>query len=420
MQRERTYFCIDMKSFFASVECAERGLDPFRTNLVVANPERGRGAICLAVTPKMKSLGVKNRCRLFEIPKGIDYIIAMPRMRKYIEYAADIHSIYLKYIDKDDIHPYSIDESFIDATDYLKIYKKTPTEFAKMLLFEIFGKKGIPAAAGIGTNLYLAKVALDITSKKSKENIGFLNEELYKKTLWHYMPITDFWQVAGGIARRLAKRGIFDMYGVAHCPQELLFREFGIDAELLIDHAWGRESCTLSDIKNYKGKSRSVSTSQILFEDYPFDKARIVMEEMTRSLSYELMRYNLVADNVNIFIGYSKDVIPPSKGHVRMPIATNLSSLILPYVMGCFDGAAQRGEAIRRLGIAFSNVADIRCERYDLFTDPAWVERERKRELAAIQIHSKYGKNALIRAADLLEGATARIRNTLIGGHNSE
>ena len=420
MQRERMYFCIDMKSFFASVECAERGLNPFQTNLVVANPERGRGAICLAVTPKMKSLGVKNRCRLFEIPKGIDYIVAMPRMRKYIEYAADIHSIYLKYIDKDDIHPYSIDESFIDATDYLKIYKKTPLELAKMLLAEIADKKGIPAAAGIGTNLYLAKVALDITSKKSKDNIGYLNEGLYKKMLWRHVPITDFWQVAHGTARRLYKRGIFDMYGVAHYPPELLYREFGIDAELLIDHAWGRESCTIGDIKNYKGKSRSVSTSQILFEDYPFEKARIVMEEMVRSLSYELMRYELVTDSVNIYVGYSKDVIPPSKGHVRMPIATNLSALILPYAMGCLDKVAQRGQAIRRLGIAFSNVASQRCERYDLFTDPTWLERERRRELAAIQIHQKYGKNALIRAADLLEGATARIRNTLIGGHNSE
>ena len=233
MRKERVYLCIDMKSFFASVECAERGLDPFETKLVVANPSRGRGAICLAVTPKMKSLGVKNRCRLFEIPEGMDYIIAMPHMRKYIDYSADIHSIYLRYMDKDDIHVYSIDESFIDATDYLRIYKKTPQEFAKMLLAEISEKKGIPAAAGIGTNMYLAKVALDITSKKSPDFVAYLDEELYRKKLWHHRPITDFWQVAQGIARRLAKKGIFDMYGLAHYPSELLYREFGVNAELL-------------------------------------------------------------------------------------------------------------------------------------------------------------------------------------------
>lgn len=420
MAEDRIYFCIDMKSFFASVECAERGLNPREVNLVVANPTRGNGAICLAVTPKMKSLGVRNRCRLFEIPDGIDYIVAMPRMRKYIEYAADIYEIYLNYIDKDDIHVYSIDECFIDATDYLKIYGTTPFEFAKKLMAEIAEKKGIPSAAGIGTNLYLAKIALDCTSKKSKDNIGFLDEELFKRTMWRHRPLTDFWHIAGGIARRLAKKGIYDMYGIAHYPPELLYREFGIDAELLIDHAWGRESCTMQDIKNYRGKSSSVSTSQILFEDYSCEKARIVMESMVRSGAYELMRRGVATNIVNIFIGYSRDVIPPSKGHIRMSSVTNLSSIIVPHVMKCFDEVVVCDKLIRRLGIEFANVIDEANERYDLFTDMAEVEREKRRELAAIRIQDRFGKNALIRAADLQEGATTKIRNTLIGGHNGE
>jgi DNA polymerase V len=223
MEKQRIYFCIDAKSFFASVECAERGLNPFETNLVVADPSRGSGAICLAISPKMKALGVKNRCRIFEIPRNIKYITALPRMKKYIEYAADIYSIYLKYIDKRDIHVYSIDESFIDATDYLKIYKKTPKEFAKMLIDEIAEKTMIPSTVGIGTNLYLAKIALDIISKKCSDRIGYLDEKLYRNLLWNHTPITDFWQVAKGIARRLEK--------YANCSPDRLYKEFGINAE---------------------------------------------------------------------------------------------------------------------------------------------------------------------------------------------
>lgn len=420
MLKERTYFCIDMKSFFASVECAERRLNPFETNLVVADPSRGNGAICLAITPNMKSLGIKNRCRIFEIPKNVEYITALPRMKKYIEYAADIYAIYLKYINKNDIHVYSIDESFIDATDYLKIYKKTPKEFAQMLISEIAAKKYIPSAAGIGTNLFLAKIALDITAKKTKDYIGYLDEELFKKTLWHHKPITDFWHIAKGTQQRLAKKGIYDMYGVAHYPPDLLYKEFGINAELLIDHACGRESCTMPDIKNYKGKSKSVSTSQILFEDYTYEKAKIVMEAMVRSGAYELMRRNVVTDRINIFVGYSKDIIPSTKGHVKMTVNTNVSSIMVPYVMKCFEQTTNKDTMIRRMGIEFSEVLDEKCESYDLFTDFAKLEKQKKTEQAAIKIQDKFGKNALIRAADLQEGATTVIRNRLVGGHNGE
>ena len=218
----KIYFCIDMKCFFASVECAERGLNPFTTNLIVADSERGDGTICLAVSPKMKELGVKNRCRLFQVPKNIDYIIAKPRMKKYIEYAADIYEIYLRYISSDDIHVYSIDEAFLDVTDYLKIYKKNPKEFAKFLMRKIEAETGIPSTVGIGTNMYLAKIALDISAKKTSDRMAFLDEAEYKKTLWNHRPITDFWQVANGTAKRLSHYGVFDMKGITEMPEKIL------------------------------------------------------------------------------------------------------------------------------------------------------------------------------------------------------
>ena len=333
MSKERTYFCIDMKCFFASVECAELGLNPFETNLVVADESRGTNALCLAISPKMKTLGVKNRCRMSEIPKNIHYMVAKPRMKKYIEYAADIYDIYLDYIDPNDIHVYSIDEAFIDATDYLRIYNKEAREFALFLINQIANRKHIPAAAGIGTNLYLAKVALDITAKKTKDHIGFLNEELYKETLWHHKPITDFWQVARGTANRLLRYGVTDMAGVAALPEETLYKAFGINAELLRDHAFGRESCLISDIKAYKPKSKSISSSQILFEDYSYEKARIVMYEMALAGCQEMMRRHVISNGVGIYVGYSKDVIEPTGGNVRMAYATNLYSNVNSYTV---------------------------------------------------------------------------------------
>ncbi len=416
----RTYFCIDMKSFFASVECAEVGLNPFETNLVVADGSRGKGTICLAVSPKMKSLGVRNRCRLYEIPSGIEYITAMPRMKKYIEYAADIYEIYLKYVAKEDIHVYSIDESFIDATDYLKCYKTEPKAFAKMLINEIAEKKHIPATAGIGTNLYLAKIALDITAKKSKDHMGYLDEEIYRKSLWNHRPITDFWQVAQGTANRLAKLNIFDMEGITKAPEELLYKTFGINAELLIDHAWGRESCTMADIKSYKAKNKSVSFSQILFEDYPYEKAGIVLTEMALNGCQEMMKRHVITSRVGISIGYSKDEIEPTGGMVKMRETTNVFSIIGKYVDELYKKTTVKTMPIRKLGIFFSDVVDEGCEGYDLFTDFSEIEKEKKAESAVIGIKEKFGKNAMLRAMDLQEGATSILRNKKIGGHNSE
>lgn len=418
--KERIYFCIDMKSFFASVECAERELSPFETNLVVADPSRGNGAICLAITPRMKSLGVKNRCRLFEIPGNMEYQIAKPRMKKYIEYAADIYEIYLKYIAKEDIHVYSIDEAFIDATDYLKCYNLQPKEFASKLMNEIAEKKRIPATAGIGTNLYLAKIALDITAKKVPDHMGYLTEESYRETLWEHRPLTDFWQVAKGTAARLGHAGIRDMKGITTASEEWMYKTFGINAELLIDHAWGRESCTMADIKSYKAKSKSVSQSQILFSDYTFEKAAIVMDEITLNGCQELMRRHQITNHVGIYVGYSGDKAEPTGGTVRMSETTNVYSIILKYVRELFNRTTNKDVLIRRMGIDFSNVLDESAEGYDLFTDIKAVEKEKRSEETVLKIKDKYGKNAMLRASDLQEGATALERNKLIGGHNRE
>lgn len=416
---ERIYFCIDMKSFFASVECAERGLNPFETNLVVADPSRGRGAICLAISPKLKTLGVKNRCRIFEIPENLDYIVALPRMKKYIEYNADIYEIYLKYVSKDDIHVYSIDESFIDVTDYLKMYNLRPKQFAKILIEEIAKKTGIPSTVGIGTNMFLAKIALDIMAKKVSDRIGFLNEEIFKEYMWNHKPITDFWQISRGTAKRLAKYGVYDLEGITRLNEKLLYKEFGINAELLIDHAWGREPCTMADIKAYKSKSKSISNSQILFEDYNFDKARLVFEEMVQNACYEMMNRKVISRSAFFNVGYSKDIKPSDGRVVKLDEATNLFSLILPNMLSAFDKEVSKNHPIRKISIGFS-VLDESSEGYDFFTDTNLVDKERKTEKAVLEIKGKHGKNALLKGISYIDGATAQKRNKLIGGHNGE
>ena len=418
--QERTYFCIDMKCFYASVECAERGLNPFEACLVVADESRGSNALCLAISPKMKALGVKNRCRMSEIPKTIKYIVAKPRMQLYIDYAADIYDIYLDYISPDDIHVYSIDEAFLDVTCYLKNYNMSATEFASFLINQIASRKQIPSTAGIGSNLYLAKVALDITAKKAKNHIGYLSEESYRESLWDHRPITDFWQVANGTAARLARYGIYDMGGIARAPQELIYRIFGVNGELLIDHAWGREPCTIEDIKSYKSKSQSVSFSQILMQDYDYEKAKLVILEMTLTGCQEMMRRKVITNNVGIYVGYSKEVIPATGGTVKMSATTNVFSVISEYVERLFADTTKWNYPIRRLGISFNNVVDEGCEGYDLFTNFEEVEKEKHLEQTVLHIKERFGKNAILRGFDLQEGATTVVRNKLIGGHNSE
>lgn len=419
MQNERTYFCIDMKSFYASVECAERGLNPFETCLAVADLTRGKNALCLAISPKMKALGVKNRCRLSDIPAGIKYEIAPPRMALYIKYAADIYSLYLDYIDASDIHVYSIDESFLDVTAYLDLYKKTPGEMAGMLMNEIARRCRIPSTAGIGTNLYLAKIALDITAKHARDHIGYLDEEKYRNELWGHRPITDFWMIASGTARRLEKYGVYDMRGVTQLPEELMYKVFGKNAELLIDHAWGREPCMISDIKNYKTKSKSVSFSQILPRDYSYKEARTVIQEMSVNGAEELMRRKVITGKISAFVGYSRELKPADGGSIKLLSATSLASPIRAATLELYDRIADRDVPVRRLGISFDNVVDEGCEGYDLFTDFEAVEKERSVQRAKIYVNGKYGRNSVLTGTNYLSEGTQRERNGFIGGHRA-
>ena len=419
MEKQRTYYCIDMKTFYASVECAERGYNPFETNLVVADLSRGTNALCLAITPKMKAQGIKNRCRLSEIPRGVTYEVAPPRMALYIEYAADIYSLYLDYFDPQDIHVYSIDEAFIDVTEYLPYNGMDKFELAKFLMNKIADRYQIPSTAGIGTNLYLAKIALDITAKHARDHIGYLDEDLYKQTLWDHRPITDFWMVAAGTARRLERYGVYDMRGVTQMDTALVYKIFGKNAELLVDHAWGRESCLISDIKNYRSKTKSVSFSQILPRDYSFKEARTVIHEMALNGAAELMKRKVITSKVAIFVGYTHDERPPIKGGTKLDVTTNLASFLVEATMALFDKTTDSTTPIRRLGIAFENVCDEGCEGYNLFTDFAAVEKERALQHTVLGINEKFGKNAVLKGVNYMPEGTQRERNGFIGGHRA-
>ena len=413
------YLCIDLKTFYASVECVERKLDPFSTNLVVADETRGKGTIGLAVSPKMKMLGVKNRCRLYEIPPNIKYIIAKPRMKKYIEYSANIYAIYLKYLAKDDIYVYSIDEAFLDVTNYLKLYKMDEIELAKTILKDIYNTYGLTATVGIGTNLYLAKVALDIMSKHTPTNIGYLDEELYKRKLWHHKPLTDFWQIGRGIEARLNKKRIYDMYDIAHTNPKILYKEFGVNAEFLIDHSWGRETCTIKDIKNYKTKNTSISNSQVLFEDYSFENARLVLKEMVELNSIKLVEKNLITDTIGLYIGYSKNIINSTGGSMKLANYTNTYSDLMAYFLKLYDSTTNKTVPIRRIGVSFNRLVSDEAQQLSLFENQEKITKERKIELAISNIKQKLGKNAIVRGMDLENGATTILRNKLIGGHNA-
>lgn len=420
MDKKRYYICIDLKTFFASVECVLRGLDPFKTNLVVADPSRGKGAICLAISPALKNMGIRNRCRLFEIPDDIKYITAMPRMKKYMEFSTRIYSIYLRYISKEDIHPYSIDEMFLDVTNYLELYNTTPEKIAKALLNKIYDELGLTATAGIGTNLFLCKIALDIKAKKNKTNIAFLDEETFQKELWDHNPLSDFWQIARGIETRLNKLGLYTMRDVANANEEVLYKEFGVNAEILIDHSKGIEPVTISDIKNYKTKSHSISQSQILFEDYEYKKARLIVKEMVEVLSFKLIDEGLVTSHISLFIGYSKDTIKPTGGSMKINICTNVYSKLLPYFLELFDKTTNPNYLIRRVGISFGNVISEDLEYFNLFIEPKEVYKERKLQQTISDIKKKYGKSSVIKAMNLEDGATTLKRNKLIGGHNAD
>ncbi|MDD4685853.1 MAG: DNA repair protein [Clostridia bacterium] len=418
-EKQRVYFVIDMKSFFASVECAERGLDAMTAKLIVADASRTDKTICLAVSPALKALGIKNRCRLYEVPKNIEYIIAKPRMKKYIDYSAKIYGIYLQYIDKSDIHVYSIDECIIDATDYLKLYKIKAKAFVKKLMTEIWEKLGIPATAGIGSNMYLAKIALDITAKNSDDGIGWLTEEKFIKELWRHKPLSDFWGISTGTVNRLSKYAIHNMEDIAHCNEELLFREFGVNAEIIIDHSWGKESCLMEDIKNYKGKSKSISNSQILPCAYTPADASLVMREMIQEGCYRLTRINMVTCLIHIYVGYQNELKTMAKGTKRLKITTNLYSQIIPYADALYDEIVDKTKKIRKIAYSFANLLPEDYEQYDLFTDIEKLKKEKILIKSLLDIKNKFGKNAILKGTDYNPKATQRERNNQIGGHNS-
>lgn len=414
------YLCIDLKTFFASVECVERGLDPFTTNLVVADPSRGKGAICLAISPCLKNQGVRNRCRLFEIPDDISYITALPRMKYYIDYSANIYSIYLKYFAKEDIYVYSIDECFIDITHYLSMYKLNPKQLAKKVIKDVYDTTGITATAGIGTNLFLAKVALDIRAKHVKDNIGYLDEEEFKKTIWNHRPITDIWNVGPGIAKRLAKYGVYDLKGVSEMDEKILYKEFGVNAEYLIDHSKGFEPCTIKDIHEYVPENNSLSTGQILFEDYKYEDALLALKEMVELGVLGLVDKHVVTNVISLSIGYSDDVIKPTGGSMKLDGYTNSYAKLKDYFVNLFIKTTNKNQLIRRINIGFGNVKDEIYRSLDLFSDEEKEEKERKIQETILNIKKKYGKNSILKAMNLKEKATTTKRNKLIGGHNAE
>ena len=491
----KKYLCIDLKSFFASVECVERGLNPLTTNLVVADKERTEKTICLAVTPSLKTYGIPGRARLFEVVQKVrevnnqrrlnapnriftdksfnaeelngnpglelDYIVAPPRMAYYMEYSTRIYNVYLKYIAPEDIHVYSIDEVFIDITHYLATYKLSAHDFARKLIQDVLNTTGITATAGIGTNMYLAKIAMDIEAKhipadKDGVRIAELDEMSYREKLWSHRPLTDFWRVGKGYANKLERYGMRTMGDVARCSlydEDLLYRLFGVNAELLIDHAWGWEPCTIKEIKAYKPSTNSLSSGQVLKTPYYFDKAKLVTREMMELLVLELVEKALVTNQVVLTIGYDIDNLTDDNIQYKGDITTDFygrqvpkhahgtanidrytasSKLIVDATMELFDRIVDKSLLVRRINIAVcklqkeKDVNENQVEQLDLFTDyekknaqEENLKKEKRMQEAVLSIKKKYGKNAILKGMNLEEGATAKERNSQIGGHKA-
>lgn len=454
---KRTFIAIDLKSFYASVECVERGLNPLTTNLVVADKSRTSKTICLAVSPTLKAYGLSGRSRLFEVEqkakevkmttgKELEYIVAPPRMALYIKYSADIYSIYMRYVSPEDIHVYSIDEVFMDVTNYLSLYQMSARELTKLILQDVLYATGITATAGIAPNMYLCKIAMDIVAKKVPADadgvrIAELDMESYRKTLWDHKPLTDFWRVGPGIARRLYNNGMATMGDVARMSlqnEDWLFKLFGIDAEMLIDHAWGYEPCTIEDIRKYKPKSNSLGSGQVLQCPYENEKARIVLREMTEQLVLDLVDKELDTESVTIHIGYDRinvdsgnvttditnnyygiNVPKPAHGTVNFGAPTSSTEKIVEGVLNLFDQITRKDLWIRRLNISANNVVPHGFMQLDIFSDPVQLEKERNMQKAMLSIHKRFGKNAILKGTDLQEGATTMDRNKQIGGHKA-
>ena len=471
-EAQRTYIAIDLKSFYASVECVDRGLDPLTTNLVVADESRTDKTICLAVTPSLKAYGIPGRARLFEVKqkaRGIDFIIAPPRMAHYIEVSSRVYSVYLKYIAPEDIHVYSIDEVFMDVTNYLATYKMTAHQLAITMIRDVLSQTGITATAGIGTNLYLCKVAMDIMAKKAPADkdgvrIAELDEQTYRRELWDYRPITKFWRVGRGIANKLAFYGIDTMGRLARMSkqnEELLYKLFGVNAELLIDHAWGWEPCTIADVKAYRPETNSFSSGQVLQEPYTFQKARVVIQEMAEGMALDLVAKRMVTDQLVLTVGYDAEcltrpdirdlyhgeittnyygkLVPKhAHGSLRFDKPTSSSRLLMNGAAELFDRHVNPNLLIRRLNLCVNHVVPestlaqqpAQPKQLDLFTDYETLERqqqeeqarldkERRLQEAQLKIKQRFGKNAILRGLNYSEGATAKERNAQIGGHRA-
>lgn len=415
--------CIDLKSFYASVECVERGLDPFKTNLVVVDPTRSKSTICLAITPAMKALGIRNRCRIHEIPENIEYITAMPRMQLYIDYSAKIYGIYLRYVSKEDIHVYGVDECFIDVTNYLSLYHLSEKEMALELMKAVMDETGITATAGVGTNLYLAKIAMDIVAKHVDDHIGILDEFSYREQLWNHTPLNDFWRIGSRTEKKLAGYGIHTMGDIAMASltsEDWLYKMFGIDAELLIDHAWGYETCRMRDIKNYHSEEHSLSNGQVLMRNYTFEEAEVIVREMTDNLVLDLFEKGMVTNSVTLWIAYDhRYEHEASKGTVKLSKPTNSSHKIIEAVEELYQKITDRHTGIRRLDVCANRIAPESYIQYSLFDDPIQTDKERHLQEAVLSVKQRYGKNAIMRGSNLLECSTYRERNNQIGGHRA-
>ena len=504
---DKTYLAIDLKSFYASVECVERGLDPLTTNLVVADLSRTEKTICLAVTPSLKAYGISGRARLFEVVErvkqvnadrlrkapghaftgsssndpelkshpelALDYLVAPPRMKLYMDYSARVFEVYLKYIAPEDIHPYSIDEVFMDVTNYLSTYGLSPRGIAERMIQDVLKTTGITATAGIGSNLYLCKVAMDIVAKHIKPDqngvrIAQLNEHTYRQLLWDHRPLTDFWRVGWGYARKLEAHGLHTMGDIVRCSvgkptdyynEKLLYQLFGVNAELLIDHAWGWEPCTIADIKAYRPEFNSIGSGQVLQEPYSFAKARLVVCEMADQLSLDLVDKGLVTKQLTLTVGYDRENLQdperrkryhgavtrdpygreiPKHAHgtVNLEMSTASAKALIDAASRLFDRIVNQGLLIRRLNLTAVRVLPVDsvgdehiCEQLDLFSNfgpaaearrrqDAALARERKIQAAMLDIKKKYGKNAILKGMNLEDGATARERNRQVGGHH--
>ena len=497
----KTYIAIDLKSFYASVECAARGLDPLTTNLVVADESRTEKTICLAVTPSLKSYGVSGRARLFEVVEKVkeinadrrsrapgrrfsaksfsdpelkadpslelDFIIAKPRMAEYMRVSTEIFNIYLRHVSAEDVHVYSVDEVFIDATSYLKLYGLTAEQFAGRLIGDVLKETGITATAGIGTNLYLCKIAMDIVAKhmppdENGVRIASLDERSYRELLWDHMPITDFWRIGKGYAKRLASAGMYTMGDVARCSvrsEDILYKMFGVNAELLIDHAWGYEPCTIADIKKYRPADRSLSCGQVLSRPYKFGDARLIVREMTDGLSLDLVRKGVMTDQIVLTVCYDtenvtnradsafkgqlkKDYygrIAPKDAHGSINIPggfTSSGKAMLDAVSELFDSIVDRDLLVRRMYVVANHVrterrvekesSEEQLDMFSLMEDSSRKEEkqkedrnERARQEAVLKIRGRFGKNAIVRGMDLQEAATAMERNAQVGGHKA-